>query len=266
MSDPLSNPGGNANDPAQGSTPRGKGEHRIEPSAEGGYDLAPPDVFRDDPPAAPSSTPGSPGKAKLDAPGLTDDFDDDADFTHDPEVDRALKGDAPDARAATKDEDPADKSVLAFVRPGAVVSVPPKVTGAIGAALVLAGAIAAAVRAEQWAGALLATLYWGLLHTATGIGALGVAAHFNNQRFGRLDLAAARMSICVGALLLAININVPIPRRFDEALLGAGAYFACALLLFRNGLQKTLHLAAAHFTLWAVFYAGLLLHSWATSA
>src|SRR4051812_16988725 len=69
------------------------------------------------PPAVPAPAPAVPQAGKLSDKGLIDDMPEDADFDHDPEVERALKGDRGEAsKDGTVDEDP--KPVPPFVRAG----------------------------------------------------------------------------------------------------------------------------------------------------
>src|SRR5262245_19334783 len=68
-------------------------------------------------PAPPAPDPAPP-VSKLSDKGLTEDFPEDADFSHDPEVEQALKGEKPQdkAKADTVDETPEPQPPL--VKPG----------------------------------------------------------------------------------------------------------------------------------------------------
>src|SRR5262245_37574992 len=90
-------------------------------------------------PAPPAPTPPPP-PSKLSDKGLTDDFPEDADFTHDPEVEQALTGEKPKDKTEdeTVDEKPEPQPPL--VKPGMGNA---KAISLVGLGLAIAAVIAA---------------------------------------------------------------------------------------------------------------------------
>ena len=62
------------------------------------------------------------------------------------------------------------------------------------------------------------------------------------------------------------HLNVPIPGRFDELLLGALAYMLVLWGTFRLGRTSLAILAGSHFILWLIVYIGNMLYSQAQLA
>ncbi len=133
---------------------------------------------------------------------------------------------APKKKAKDHEE---DKDEAPLVRPGLGG---PKVAGIVGAILLVAAMVAAAVRISglQGAGfsdatlAVFYVLYMTLLHTITGFAALLIASKVVGRELGRAELGVARMLVAVGAFALVANLTIPIPGRIDELVLAAVAY------------------------------------------
>jgi len=232
------------------------GERRAEDTAKAAvptpYDIAPePARQRPVPPPAP-------GDRLLDA------FDDDADLERDPEVERALRGGGGPVAPV-----PASPPVDAFVKPGMGDA---KAVALVAAGVLLAAVIVAGVNApvvdgkSPWIAVAAKTLYLSLVHTLTGVGAVALAAKLAEKPLGRLDLAAARMLAAVSILQLIIHLNIPIPGRFDEPLLAAGAYWVTVQALFRLRSLPALHIAAFHALFWFALWMAMLLHAWSVVA
>lgn len=201
---------------------------------------APPSTFR------PAATPaGGTPKPAITAPGLTEGFDEDADFEHDPEVDRAMgKGTAFAPRDAdlTAIDDP-------FIKPGMGEA---QIIALIGAGVLLSAFITAWIVAPSrgWAHALL-TAYSTLLHTGTGVGALMVAALLAEKKLGKWELGAARMLLAVA--LFQLVFHIPFPAKVWLAPLAAvAAYSGATLGLFRLPFQQWFIVAVSHFGIWIV--------------
>lgn len=202
--------------------------------------------------------PMQPGPARIDAPRLIDELDDDADLEHDPEVERAVRGIPLATPVPGEPESHEPKAEL--VTPGVASW---KVMAGIGAGLVVAATVLAAI--NHWPERptpsrafihVLLTLYDGVLHTATGVGATLAAAFFTGRRHGRFDLAASRMLVSVGVFLLVFNLRTPIPGMLDEVVLASAAYAGTIFLLFRLPARETGVLCAAHFGLWLAVAVG----------
>lgn len=238
-------------------------ESEPRPSEAQPYELAP---AEDVPVARPAPTPDP--KGKLDAPALIADFDEDADFSRDPEVDAALKGGkAPKAAGKGKysmhlpgvpgvDAVPLVREGLLDVKWGAVV----------GWVLVLGGGIAAAITTKSaWYAGLLATVLGSILHTITGLGALGIAGYFLERPVGRVDLAATRVLAAVGAFAILFNINTTVLGHFDETALACVAYLGAMALFFRVHGAEALLIGVSHAALWGFVAAAHWVTSWANT-
>lgn len=195
-----------------------------------------------EPPRRPS------GKARIDAPGLTDDFDEDADFESDPELERVVRGipvgqkEPPPARREEKKDEESGEAICA--------SASWRVPAGVGALVTLTAAVFAGVYADAtiWAH-VLRTIYWGVLHTATGVGAVVVTAVLLGRPVGKYEGIAARMLVAVSLFLVVFSLQIPIPTRIDETVLAAAAYFGAVVVLFRLTARDAGVLVGAHFGL-----------------
>lgn len=204
-------------------------------------------------------------KAKLDAPALIADFDEDADFSHDPEVEATLKGEKPAAKAKRAMSLPGVPGVdaVAMVRDG-VLDV--KWGAIVGWGLVLGGGIAAAFTTQSaWYAGLLATILGCILHTITGLGAVGIAGYFLERPVGRVDLAATRVLTAVGAFAVLFNINTTVLGHFDETALACLAYLGAIVLFFRVHGAEALLIGVSHAALWAFVAAASWVTNWANT-
>lgn len=209
------------------------------------------DLIAEDPKPA-----GTPAPA-LKVPSLLKDFDEDADFERDPDVERAKSGKP-------------TRSTPTLLAPGEEPIVKPglgdeKVMAIAGAVLLIGAVIAVFIRdpGNTPARALLVA-FQCVLHAGTGLAALAAAAAMLGKPLGHPDLGAARMFVAVGIFQIIANINVLFPgTRADELALGAAAYFGAVWLLFRRPPDQTAIIAGFHFLGWlAVFLTGQL-YAWA---
>ncbi len=224
--------------------PANKPDPPREPVAP--YDLAPEDASA--PPPAPRVKPGA--KARIDAPGLMDDLDEDADLERDPEVEARLKGKP--AAAPEPPDQPAD-----FVRPGRGS---PKTVASMAVGVLLAAVVVAGVTAPKhqlWAA--LSAGYLTLLHTGTGVLALAIAAHLAERPMRNFALAAARMFLAVALFQTAFRLSLPIPSRSEEWLLGAALYLGTVAIFFRLPPAGFLIVAAVHGGLATLIFLASLL-------
>ncbi|MFG0243880.1 MAG: hypothetical protein ACF8R9_13920 [Phycisphaerales bacterium JB054] len=192
--------------------------------------------------------PRTPGKPKIDAPGLIDDFDEDADFESDPEVERVVRGIPVEKTGPSGVEQV--KSVFKPTGEPLCVSVAWKVPGITGAAIALLAAVLAGVYADHsiWAYVLI-TIYWAVLHTATGLGALVLSTFLLGRRVGSFEGAAARMLLAVSLYLVVYSLNLDIINsgKLEEVILAAAAYFGGLVVAFRLAPRDAAVIGAAHF-------------------
>lgn len=238
------------------------------PNAPAPYELAPAD---DVPTARPAHAPHEP-KGKLDAPGLISDFDDDADFSRDPEVEASLQR----KPLGSNNDKSAPKPKFTMSLPGVpgVDAVPMVRAGVIdvkwgaivGWALVVAGGVAAAFTTPSaWYAGFLASVLGCVLHTITGLGAVGIAGYFLERPIGRVDLAATRVLAAVGAFSLLFHINTTVLGHVDETALAIVAYVSAILLFFRVHGGEALLIAVTHAALWGFVAAANWVSSWAST-
>lgn len=219
-----------------------------------------------DPPKPSKFAVMSPRKADLGAPRLLDDIDDDADLTHDPEVERALRGGEPtDNPPPGMDVGPPKGPPLVKEGRGA-----PKTLGAIGAAILLAAVILAVINADSRKFAAgISTGYLTLFHTLTGVGAVAILAYAENRPPGRIELAAARMFVGVATFMLVLSLHFATLQGFNAAVmsvLAALAYYLVVWALFRLPQRQMQILAGAHAGIAILLWLLVQLHWWASNA
>lgn len=212
---------------------------------------------RNAPSSAPTPSSDKPGKARIDAPKLLDEIDDDADLTHDPEVEAVLRPSmaARLGKALSLEPEPGDTRPV-FVKKGLGTA---KVWGIAGGVLAVGAIIAAVVTANSahvWHGVF--TLYSVVLHTGTGVLAVTAAAALHGERLAYLPLMAARVLTAVAAALLAFNLRLDFiaGTTFDQAILAVAAYLIVVMATFRLWGTKLAAILACHFLLWMAFVVG----------
>ncbi|MCC6969647.1 MAG: hypothetical protein IT434_05440 [Phycisphaerales bacterium] len=227
-------------------------------------------------PTTSSPTGGQTPKPVAPAPGATDSqlgpklldaFDDDADFSKDPEVEAARKGKpaAPSRPRPVQPDAPADATQPdPFITPALG---PAKFWLILGGMLLLAATIASSVHASRPFVSALLTVYNGLLHTATGVGAIVVAATLARKPIGPWDLGAARMLAAVAAFLVLFNLNIQLVgnAKWEETILAALAYLGVVGLTFRQTREVHLTLVISHFFLWLIIQLGSQLAVWSAA-
>jgi hypothetical protein len=207
-----------------------------------GYELAP------DAPASDKAR-----AAKIEAPGLTVDFDEDADFDDVPGIPKP---------AAPKAKEPAPDG---FVKTGwgsAQTIAALGVVATIGAAI-----LAATLGTQPWLKAVVLSLYLTAIQTLAGIGAVVFAARMAEKTLGPLELAAARMLLAVAAArcFLPLAYNVPYTGRVLEGLSVIGTYLIISFVLFRLPRQHWFVMAASHAGLLIVLWLGSSIEFWANT-
>ncbi len=205
-------------------------------------------------------------KAAIDKPSLLEGFDDDTDFDDDPETEHTVGGIPVDEQASKADA--ADASSGIWGAAGALRGKPIspsstwKLATTIGAIATIAASVFAGVNHQSvvWAHVLL-TLYLGLLHTATGLGAVLLTALVLGRSVGRFDSAASRIFASVGLFLVVFNLNLPIPGHVEETLLASVAYLGAVMVGFRLSIREAAVIGCMHFGLWMLVWAGNALSS-----
>lgn len=248
MTDQQPTPGHNESDPKPPTQPAGD----VSGDNEGLIDIEPLEQ-----PAAP---PRKPGKPAIDAPGLIDDFDEDADFDSDPELDRVVRGIPVEKTGPTGVEQV--KSVFKPTGEPMCASASWKVPGITGALITILAAVLAGVYADHsnWAYVLI-TIYNAVLHTATGLGALVVSTFLLGRRVGSFEGAVARMLLAVSLYLAVYSLNLDIINsgKLEEVTLAAAAYFGGLVVAFRLAPRDAAVIGAAHFGVVMLLWLGGLL-------
>jgi hypothetical protein len=113
-------------------------------------------------------------------------------------------------------------------------------------------------------GRALLAAYEGAVYTGVGVVAMLIAARMLDLKLGRLDLAAARMLVCVGAALIVLQVRIDIALLGPIliSVLGVAVYGAAVLVLFRADYQRVMTIAGLHLLLLGVLQAGSLLSGW----
>ncbi len=221
----------------------------------GPYDLEPHDG--DNPPPTPGGADerDERPKPRIEAETLLSGFDEDADFSEDPEVEEALAHGGRSRRADRSHEaEQADPSRW-LVRPGFPSARICMVTAAI---LTIGAVVFGVINAPQraWLAGVF-TLYETLLAGLLGLFALASAAYFSERRLNEVPLGLARILVPTSCAMLILRLNIPIPTRSDEALLAGAAYYLLAMLCFRLPRFETRILALSHFLLWLFVRIGI---------
>ncbi len=214
-------------------------------------------------PDTPAPPPAPAGKAR---PSVLEGFDEDADFSKDPEVDAAITGKPVGARLAAAE--PTD-SRSSFVKPGFGDE---RIWGGVGLVFLITTLIAVAVTSNldmvPRIASVILMLYKVLVHAATGVIAVWIAALLSEQRLGRVELAAARMFVAVSAMALFFSIrisifgNSPTERNVWSAVFGGLAYLGLVGGLFRIWSQKLIFVTGSHLGLWLLIQVGLMLQGY----
>lgn len=195
------------------------------------------------------------GKGRLNEPGLLEEFDEDADFDRDPELERKVKGELPPPAEVAGPID--DRPI--FVKAGWD---DPKIMAGFGGGLTLAAVIAASITAPEgarwWLWSLL-TLYGTALQTGTGIVAVILTAVFTERAVGRYPQAAARMLVAVAAFQLAFHINILSQGKTEEILLASLCYVGVVAATFRLKRDPLIIVCGCHFGLWLLTWIGMWL-------
>gem|GEM_PF-4874071 len=117
--------------------------------------------------------------------------------------------------------------------------------------------------ASAWPWILVQTAFHILLHTATGVLSLMIAAQLSERPFGGLTLAFVRMGLAVASLTFFASLNLGLTStKFEEVTLGIAAYLSVTMLLFRRPLIELSFVWASHSVLWVLLFVA----SWIDAA
>lgn len=208
--------------------------------------------------------PASPGKAEIDSPGLLEDFEPGTDFDTDPELERVVKGIPVDDSGEPLP--PPTGKVIANAEPqGEPISslISWRFPAALGAVITLTAAVFSGVYADNtlWAH-VLRTIYWAMLHTATGVGAIVITALLLGRSIGSFEGAAARMLLVVSLFLVVFSLDIPLsPTPIEETALAAAAYFGGLIVAFRLAPRDAAVVGGMHFGLALLVGLGSMLTS-----
>ncbi|MEY3231076.1 MAG: hypothetical protein RL689_1165 [Planctomycetota bacterium] len=199
--------------------------------------------------------------SKVGDAGLLDDFEEDADFSTDPEVERAT-GTGPKVDPTPVDAAAAGPTFIAPGGPAALKAIA-IATGVLTISAVIAAALTAPSRGRLAFPDAFLTLYLTLLHTATGVAAVLFGAAVRGERAGDVVLATARMGFAVATFQLIFHLNIPVTGRTDEVLLAILAYVGILLVHFRFDRERLVLVAGVHAAQWLAIYLATVLWGWA---
>jgi hypothetical protein len=138
----------------------------------------------------------------------------------------------------------------------------------VGAVLTVATLVAAIYNTPKSAGinaavaAAVLVVLNTLIHTATGLLAVTATAWLTEHRFGRVDLAAARVYVAFAAFLLVTHIALPMHPSLSLAtrwLAGMLTYWLVVMVLFRKGPQPAAMLGLIHLGLYILLMGAVAL-------
>lgn len=240
------------------------------------YELAP-----DQPPSRQPRIASGASKGGIDRPGLLTDFDEDADFDRDPEVERARKtggrADVPVGRPISSGggvgDDRADAAKAGTPDPsefGQGIVTPGRgalktiliIGGTLAFAASLAGAINAAPGRNRFLVAL-SLLFDIALHTITGVGAVGLAAAMLGKLLRHTELAGARMLVATALFALGFQLDFQSPAHSLGIMIASALYFLAVWFLFKIKAKDAVVVAAFHFALWILFFLHFQVSMWA---
>lgn len=219
-------------------------------------------------PSEPSPKPAAAPKPHIAKPGLLSDFDEDADFDHDPEVEQAKKGILPGGKLGAKSGEakaPIDPSRL-MVLPGRGDLKTLAIVGGVAALFAAIGAAFNETVAEKRFFVGIRLLFDVAIHTITGVGAVGLAAAMLGKVLRNFELAGARMLVASALCALGFQLNFGSEYHILGLMLAAGAYFLTVWFLFRLKSQDTLVVAAFHFAMFILLLLYQQVSIWAASA
>lgn len=197
------------------------------------------------------------GSSVVGAPKLLRDFDEDADFDHDPEVAAASAGKRKPPTLIEVEEESLVKPGLGDERVWAIV----------GVVLMIGAVICVLVNEETntaWRSLLVVAQCF--VQSATGVAALGAAASLGQIAIGKLDLAAARMFAMVAMFQLIFHLSLQVSSgKFDEIVVASLAYVLGLWVLFRRPIDQTMLIAGFHFLGWFVVFVMGQLYAQATA-
>ncbi|MBS0189226.1 MAG: hypothetical protein JSS51_14270 [Planctomycetes bacterium] len=145
----------------------------------------------------------------------------------------------------------------AFIKPGFGSA---QVIGIAGATTLSIAAVFAAVhggRTGWWSSGLL-TVYLGLLHAGTGAAATGFVGYALGRSIGDVPLAAARMLLSVGLLLLTLHSGLPL-HPLLLYLCALAVYAIATIILFRWEISEWAGVVSIHAILWFLMHLAAIL-------
>lgn len=189
----------------------------------------------------------------INAPKLLSEFDEDADFDHDPAV-KAAQGKVKIGPPLIVGEDDED----AFVKPGLGDERVWAIAGVVLMVGAIAGVLMHAPNNSAWRAILVVAQCF--VHAATGVAAVGATASLSQLPLGKVDLAAARMFAIVAWFQLVFNLSLQVSTtKIDEIVVAGLVYLLALRVLFRRPNDQTVIIAGFHFLGWlAVFLLGQL--------
>ncbi|MFG0284383.1 MAG: hypothetical protein ACF8R7_08170 [Phycisphaerales bacterium JB039] len=223
------------------------------------YDVGPPEELRE--PARP--------KGRLDEPGLLEDFDEDADFSVDPEVDAAILAgaEARPAEPAPKRSEP-PRTGPPLVQAG---KTPDRVWLAIAGVLLLVAITETLIWAPGARPARVGlTIYGAIVNTGLGLAAIYLAGRLLERPLGAFERAGARVALaaCLAQVGTQLQLTLigTVDNRIEELAIAAAAYALALWALFRWDARTLGVVLGLHFLGWLAIQTGASLQSCAAAA
>jgi len=207
-------------------------------------------------------------QSKVGDSGLLDDFDEDADFTVDPQVDAALLGGARASKQPHKEFGIGRESLKGppYVKEGfGTAEQLAMIAGGVFLAAIITTCLTATSRGRVWYADGISTAYSTLLHTLTGVLAVFIGAYVVQRPLGNIALAAARIGLAVCVFQLILHLNIPPSGRFDETLLAVAGYCGVLWGLFRFKRDELMVVVCSHASLWMIFWLSSVLYAWSAA-
>lgn len=235
-----------------------------DPKPPDPYEVGPPDESKGagQPPIEP--------RGKLDEPGLLEEFDEDADFSVDPEVDAAiLAGSGAKPAATPSGTHETERAGPNLVQPG---KTPDRVWLAIAGVLLLVAITETLIWAAGARPARVGlTIYGAIVNTGLGLAAIYLAGRLLERPLGAFERAGARVALAACLAQVGTQLQITLifdsgSNRVEELTIAAIAYALAMWATFRWDARTLGVVLGLHFLGWMAIQTGASLQSCAAAA